>query len=176
MNIRCPSRGEGQKYWKRNYWYLKLWRLACFHTQLSNISKFKFGDEVTTSTAEVDTSTSLFRNTCLDTLGPEQQIQVLFQNPSETSPRTWGETGYPSKLRVVADSVSARWQQGGRIADPFPLSCINARIEGKKKVFANDCGQCGHRREWCLATLRQHRERKVAGWEWETNSLPLHHN
>ena len=73
---------------------------------------------------------SLLFDACLDAVGPAQQMQMLLQNPTETSPCSGGETWYPSKLRVVTNSIIAGWEQGRRVTQPFPRSCI--------KVFVDD--------------------------------------
>lgn len=68
----------------------------------------------------------------LDTLRPAKQIQMCIQKSAETSSYSWGEARYPSKLRVVTDSILARWEQGGRVTQPFPFSCIEVKTT---KIF-----------------------------------------
>lgn len=65
-----------------------------------------------------------FCDACLDTIGPEQQVQMLVQYPTEASPSCRGEAYHTSKLGIVTDSTITRWQQGRGFTEPFPFSWI----------------------------------------------------
>lgn len=64
---------------------------------------------------------------CLVALRPAEQLQMFLQKPAETPSRSSGETRYPSKLGVVTNSIFTRWEQGGWVTQPFPLTCIEER-------------------------------------------------
>jgi len=53
---------------------------------------------------------------------------MLIQNPFEALPSGSGETWYPSKPRVVTNSVTAGWEQGRRVTQPFPAACTENSI------------------------------------------------
>lgn len=52
---------------------------------------------------------------------------MLIQKLAETSSCRSGETTCLSKLLVVRDSILTWWEQGGRLTQPFPLTCVESK-------------------------------------------------
>lgn len=67
---------------------------------------------------------------CLDTVGPEQQVQVLLQDGAEASACSRGEAHHPPKAGVVRHSTATGGQQGGAVAEPFPPTWRHTRGRG----------------------------------------------
>lgn len=75
---------------------------------------------------------------CLDTAGPQQQIQVLLQDAAEAAACSRGEARHASKLGVVAHRASTRGQQGGGVAQPLPPSWRHTHGQAIRKGLISE--------------------------------------